>query len=183
MRLISYDGFELKVADEALLIRPIRELFEADRSKRKEQFLRQMSYLYFMTDPRSTLMYVTDEEERSREVRLQEGFPDGWEPDARLRAAMERYRAHTVTTSSLVLQSMRKSIDNLRRFLEQVDLLAVDDRGKPLYQVAAITTAIKQVPEISRALAEAERALERDFADADMKARGSRELSPFEDNL
>ena len=35
MKLIEFDNFELKVADEAFLIRPIRELFEKDKSKKK----------------------------------------------------------------------------------------------------------------------------------------------------
>ena len=43
MRLIDLDNYELKVADEALLIRPIRELYEADKSKRKEGFYRQLA--------------------------------------------------------------------------------------------------------------------------------------------
>ena len=32
MKLIEFDGVEFKIADEALLVRPIRELFEKDKS-------------------------------------------------------------------------------------------------------------------------------------------------------
>ena len=52
MKLIEFDGLEFKIADEALLVRPIRELFQKDKSKKKEEFWKQISYLWFMCDPR-----------------------------------------------------------------------------------------------------------------------------------
>lgn len=182
MKLIEYDGMELKVADEALLVRPFRELFNADRSRGKEQFIRQMSYLWFMVDPRSPYVCITDEAARAAEVKAQEGFPEDWEPSEKLREAMERYAALTVTTQALLLQSTRKAMANLRRFLETVDLLATDDHGKPIYQVSAITTALKQMPELSKALAEAEKALAKDFEE-EGKARGSLQKSVYEDGM
>ena len=68
MKLIEYDNYQIKVADEALLIRPIRKLFNQDRSTLKEKFLQQMSYLYFMVDPTSSYMYITDDEDRRHKI-------------------------------------------------------------------------------------------------------------------
>ena len=183
MKLIEFDNYEIKVADEAFLIRPIRELFEKDKSKKKEEFFRQLSYLYFMCDPRSTYQYITDETTRSLEIKAQEGFDIDWEPSELLKSAMDAYRSHTITTTSLLLKSMRKGIDNLSKFFENVDLLATDDKGKPLYQVSGFTTALKQIPELSRAFFEAEKSLAKEFEDQDSAARGSREKSMFEDGI
>ena len=180
MRLIDLDNYELKVADEALLIRPIRELYEADKSKRKEGFYRQLSYIYFMVDPRSSYQYITDEKLRSDEIKKQEGFDDDWEPSPKLKLAMEQYASHVVTTQSLLLQDMRTSIDNLRKFLRDVNLNDLDKNGKPIYQVATITSAIRQVPELAKALAEAEKSLQKDF-ESEGAIRGNREKSMFED--
>ena len=88
MKLIEFDGMEFKVADEAFLVRPIRELFEEDKTKRKEKFWRQISYLWFMCDPRSSYMYLTNDVERSVEVKRQEGFDKDWEP--RIQQPVER---------------------------------------------------------------------------------------------
>lgn len=179
MKLIEFDGQDFKITDEALLIRPIRELFRKDKSKKKEEFWKQMSYLWFMCDPRSSYQYIVDEEERSAEVVRQEGFDEGWKPGVLLREAMEIYRRHVITTSSLLLEGMRKGIDNLRKFLSEVDLFqTVND--KPVYQVATITSALKQVPELAKALADAEKALAKDFA-TDDKARGNATKSIGED--
>lgn len=65
MKLIEFDGIDFNVADEAFLIRPIREMFLLDKTKQKENFWRQLSYLWFMCDPRSTYMYISDPDRKS----------------------------------------------------------------------------------------------------------------------
>lgn len=164
MKLIEFDGQEFKMADEALLIRPIRELFQKDKSKKKEEFWRQMSYLWFMCDPRSTYMYLVDEMERAKEIKIQEGFDEDWEPSDLLRDAMTIYRKHTITTAAILLEGMRKGIDKLSAFLGETNFSEKT--------VASMTSALKQIPELSKALVEAEKSLAKDFADED-KARGN----------
>ena len=113
MKLIDYDGQEFKIADEALLVRPIRELFQKDKTAKKETFWRQMSYLWFMCDPRSTYMYLVDEDARAREIKLQEGLGEDFEPSDLLKEAMDVYKKMSVTTASILLEGMRKGIEQL----------------------------------------------------------------------
>ena len=164
MKLIEFDGMEFKVADEAFLIRQIRELFEKDKSKKKEEFWKQISYLWFMCDPRSTYMYITDETERGKEIKAQEGFDSKWEPSSTLKEAMLVYKKHTITTSALLLEGMRKGIDKLSRFLGETEF---SDKT-----VSSMTSALKQIPELSKALVEAEKSLAKDF-EIDTKAKGN----------
>lgn len=179
MKLINFDGQDFTIADEALLIKPIRELFRADKTKKKEDFWRQISYMWFMCDPRSSYMYIIDEQERAKEVIHQEGLGEDFKPSVTLREAMEVYRKQSTTTAALLLEGMRKGIDNLRRFLSEVDLFAtVND--KPVYQVATVTSALKQIPELARALIDAEKALAKDFVDND-KTRGGLDKAVGED--
>ena len=180
MKLIEFDGMEFKIADEALLIRPIRELFQKDKSKSKEEFWKQISYLWFMCDPRSTYQYITDESMRSAEIKKQEGLGETWEPSETLKEAMSIYRGQTITTASILLESMRKGIEQLRKFFEEFNLFAVDKNDRPIYQVSTMTAALKQVPELAKSLIEAEKALAKDFAEED-KARGNAEKSIGED--
>lgn len=182
MKLIEFDGQDFKVADEALLMRPIRELFLQDKSKKKEEFWKQLSFLWFVCDPRSTYQYLTDEESRVREVKIQEGLGEDWEPSPLLKEAMDIYRRQTTTTASLLLEGMRKGIENVRVFLAEVNLFAVDEKTqKPLYQVSTITSALKQVPELARALVDAEKALAKDFLSED-DVRGGIEKAIGEDD-
>lgn len=172
MKLIEFDGLEFKIADEAFLIRQIRELFEKDKSKNKEEFWRQISYLWFMCDPRSTYLYITDDTERSREIKAQEGFDAKWEPSSTLKEAMLIYKKHTITTAALLLEGMRKGIDKLSRFLGETEF---SDKT-----VSSMTSALKQIPELSRALVEAEKSLAKDF-ETDDKARGAAQKAAGED--
>ena len=180
MKLIEFDGMEFKIADEALLVRPIRELFQKDKSKKKEEFWKQISYLWFMCDPRSTYMYLVSPEERSREIKIQEGLGENWEPNELLKEAMEIYRAHTTTTASILLESMRKGVEQLRKFFSDFDLFAVDKNDRPIYQVSTMTAALKQIPELAKALNDAEKELAKDFA-TDDKARGNASKAVGED--
>lgn len=179
MKLIEYDGQEFKIADEALLVRPIRELFQKDKSKRKEEFWKQISYLWFMCDPRSSYMYLTDEEERAAEVRAQEGFEDTWKPSPLLISAMEQYRKLVVTTSALLIEDIRYGINNVRAFFREADPRTLDEKGRPLYQISSVTSAIKQGLELSKMLAIAEKELARDF-ESENAARGSAEAATYE---
>ena len=164
MKLIEFDGMEFKIADEALLVRPIRELFQKDKSKKKDEFWKQISYLWFMCDPRSSYQYLTDAEERAKEIKKQEGLGEGWEPSDLLKEAMDIYRTMTITTAAILLEGMRKGIDKLSNFLSNTDL--TDQTG------ASMTSALRQIPELARALVEAEKSLAKDF-DTDDKARGN----------
>lgn len=181
MKLIEFDGQEFKLSDNAGYIRQIRELLEKDKTKKKEMFWKQISYLWFMCDPMSNYQYLIDEEARAKEIKLQEGLGADWEPSELLKEAMDIYRKLTVTTQSLLLESMRKGIENVRHFLAEVDLFAVDEKTqKPIYQVSTITSALKQVPELAKALSDAEKALAKDFASED-SARGNAQKAVGED--
>lgn len=180
MKLIEFDGLDFKIADEALLVRPIRQLFEKDKSKKKEEFWKQISYLWFMCDPRSTYQYLVDDAVRAKEIKIQEGLGEDWEPSELLREAMDIYRKQTTTTASILLESMRKGIEQLRKFFSEFDLFALDKNDRPIYQVSTMTAALKQVPELAKALVDAEKALAKDFA-TDDKARGNSEKAIGED--
>ena len=172
MKLIEFDGLEFKVADEAFLVRQIRELFQQDKSKKKEEFWRQISYLWFMCDPRSSYMYITDPIDRSHEVKAQEGFDVDWQPSELLKEAMDIYKKQTITTSSILLESMRKGINGLSTFLGTTSFT---DKN-----VTALTNAVKQIPELAKSLVDAEKSLAKDFA-TDEKARGNAEKAVGED--
>lgn len=182
MKLIRFEDYQIKIADEALLVKPIRRLFNKDRSVTKERFLQQMSVIYFMADPCSTYMYIVDEDERLKQIIEQEGLPEDFTVTGELKDAMEIYRKHCETSSTLLLQDTRIAIDKLREFLRNVDLNAVDDKKKPVYPVNTITSAIKQIPELAKSLAEAEKAVQKEMQE-EGRVRGGAEKSIFEDGI
>lgn len=185
MKLIDFDGQDFKIADEALLVRPIRELFRKDKTKLKDDFWKQMSYLWFMCDPRSTYQYIVDENARSKEIITQEGLGKDWKPSVQLREAMDIYKKHVTTTSSLLLEDMRQSIEDVRFILRKLGVNArAEDPGDDALALDKIlpvmTKSIKEIPELARALVDAEKALAKDFATED-NARGNAQKAIGED--
>lgn len=180
MKLIKIENYQLTIADEALLIKPIRKLFNQDRSASKEQFYKQMSYLYFMVDPRSTYSYILNEEERAQAIIDQEGLEKDFKPSALLQEAMEVYKKHTITPSQELLNAALIAAHTVSTFLRKPDILEQeDDKGKPKYQISSITAALKNVEGIVSSLQTLQKKVESELTEQS-KARGSQELTIFD---
>lgn len=177
MKLISYSDYQIKLADEAFLVRPIRRLFNADRSERKEQFWRQISYMYFMINPASSYSYILDLDERSEQIIKQEGLPEDFKPSDMLKEAMGFYRQMTITPSQELLQSALIGAKKVGDFLRTVDLTEEDGKGKPKYQVSTITSALKDVEKIVSSLQSLQKKVEQELEEDNGKARGAQELT------
>ena len=174
MRLITVENYELKVADEALLVRPIRRLWNQDRSKGKETFYKQMSLLYFVYSPSSNYSYIIDEKDRMREVMEQEGIPD-FKPTAEFKAAVEVYKQLNRTASSELLADVRMTIDKVRQALNSVDFEALEEKDK-VTAINTVTTIVSKLPKLVKELSEAEKAVAKELEEQS-KARGTQELT------
>lgn len=182
MHIIEYNNYTIEPTQEAFLIKPIRDLFNKDKSKTKEKFLQQMSVLYFYADPRSTYNYIVDDDERLQAIIEQEGLPKDFKITEDLDKALQEYKKHTITTSYLLLQDTKIAVDKVRQFLREVDLDAKDDKGKPLYTINSITQAIKQIPQLSKDLLEAEKIVSKEIEEQG-RARGGNNKTLFEDGI
>lgn len=182
MKLIRFEDYELKVADEALLVKPIRKLYNKDRSKDKENFFSAMSVVYFMSDPSSPYMYIPDEKKRLNEIKKQEGLPKEWKLTSEIAEIIEINKKLVITASTEALRSSRLMVSKLSEYLEGIDFYAMDKNGKPLYPLNTITSTIKQIPDLVKALTEAERAVEQEQK-AESRARGGAAKSIFEDGI
>ncbi len=183
MKLLNIENYQIKVSDEALLVRPIRDLFMADKSKTKEKFYQQCSIIFFMADPRSSYGYMTDDNERLEAIKIQEGLPKNYTISKELQLAIDTYRKLTTTISSQLLEDTYVAIDKLRKFLRNIDLYAVDDKGKPLYTINSITSAIKAIPQLTKDIQEAEKQVNSDMLEVGRKRGGDVGKSMFEDGI
>ena len=157
MHIIEYINYEIVPTQEAFLIKPIRDIYNNDSSPTKESFMQQMSILYFLVDPRSSYAYILDEKERLKEILVQEGLPKNYKLSKELKEAIEIYKKHIVTSSSLLLEDTRIAIEKVRTFLREVDLTETDVKGKPIYTINSITSALKQIPDLAKQVMETEK--------------------------
>ena len=154
-----------------------------DRSKQKERFMQQISYMFFMVDPRSTYSYIIDLEERHKQIVLQEGLPENFQPSPELKEAMEIYEKHTITSSTRLLESTRIAVDALSEELKKTRerLLERTDKGAAVYKINDIMASLERVLKFIPQLQELERKVESEIRE-NTRARGT-ENSMFEDGL
>jgi hypothetical protein len=62
-------------------------------------------------------------------------------------------------------------------------LTAVDDKGKPLYTINSITQAIKQIPQLSKDLLEAEKIVSKEIEEQGRARGGNDRNSLYEEGL
>lgn len=181
MKLFKYEGYKVVISEEALLLKPFKDIWDRDKTKDKSKALSELGYIYFMQDPASDYQYIVDDTERSKAIMEGEGISAKWKPDDLVKKAMEFYSSFK-TTSALILEDTRYAANNLRNFLRTIDLKEVDDKGKPIYTVSTIVSAIKQIPQLVTDLAEAERAIAKEMKESG-RVRGQKAKSIFEDGI
>ena len=183
MHLLEFQDYIVRVSPEALLVKPIRMLYNQDRSKQKEKFFQQMSYLYFMVDPRSTYAYISDPEERRAAIIEQEGLGKDFRASELLGAAMEVYEKHTMTSSTKLLESTRIAVDALSEELRgtRERLQERTDKGAAVYKINDIMGSLDKVLAFIPRLQELERKVNSEIQD-NTKARGGQKAM-FEDGV
>lgn len=171
MNLIRLENYEIKVEDELLLLKPFKKKYSQDKSKDKSNFITFLMILYFVYDPRSDFQYIIDDDQRLEEVCTSNGIKIP-KFDSLEKECIELYKKLCLTTSSELLRRTKIAVDKVGNFLENIDLTLLDDKGKPVYTINSITTAIKQIPQLAKDLVAAEKAIKKDLEEGG-RARGN----------
>ena len=132
------------------------------------------------------LFYTEAAEEFSRrfeEILIQEGLPSNYKIDDKLQAAIDIYKKHIITPGSLLVQRSLIAADKLGKFLEEIDLTAEDDKGKPKYTINSVASAIKQVPQLVKDLQEAQKMLSKEIEEEGRARGGNTSKTLFEDGF
>lgn len=175
MKLITTEGFELKVAPEALLVKPIRKLWNQDRSKGKEAFYMQMSVLFFVYSPASNYSYIEDEKERLEEVCKQEGITH-FKMSAEFKQAVEVFKKLNTTPEAQLLEDCYTFISKSRKILRDIDYNSIEDPKEQVNTMKIGMGIVSMVPKLVKDLSAARKAVEKEL-DEEVNARGSQELT------
>ena len=182
MKLFKYEAYRVVISEEAMALKPFRQLWNRDRSVSKDRAVAELAYVYFMEDPASDYQYLVDREERSKAIIEGEGLDDKWKPDKLVIEAMNFYSSFK-TTSALILEDTRKVAENLRKALPTLDITEEDDKGRPKHTIASITKAIRELNVLVKELAETERVIAKEMAESNGRVRGQKTKTILEDGL
>ena len=173
MKLFRYEGYEVKVAPEALALKPFKKLWDRDKSKSKDKAIDEFAFLYFFCDPRSDYQYILDETDRMEAVKEGLGLPESWKPDKQMHDAISLYRTFEAPSSTL----LRVALEGVNKVQQLLKDLEPDDTKS----LKEYLTALKMIPEVASMIKDAEKSInaEMEFGEA----RGSIEKSMFDDGL
>lgn len=175
MRLFKYEGYEVRVAPEALTLKPFKKLWDRDKTKTKEKVMAEFSFIYFYCDPRSDYQYITDDDDRLAAVKEGEGLPKSWKPDAELQSAVDFYKTFD-TSSAILLRAAQEGVDKVQKALKNFDLADCDAKSLKDYM-----SVLKMVPEVASMLKDAEKSLNDESQYGE--AKGAIEKTLFDDGL
>ena len=182
MKLVSYSNYQFKVEDELLLLKPFRLLHNADRTQNKDKFMNFLSIVYFTYDPRSDYSYIVDDDLRLKEVCDSNGYELPKFSKQELEC-IELYKKLTTTISAELLRSTKVAVDKVRKFLEDIDLTEVDDKGRLVYPINTVTAAIKQVPQLAKEVREAEKIVAKEIEEQGRARGGNENKKLFEEGI
>lgn len=181
MKLVRVENFQIVFDDELLLLKPFRQLYKSDKNRDKRGFMDFLTVVYFTYDPRSDYSYIVDENLRLQEVCITNGMEVPKFNELQ-NQCISLYKQLTTTISQELLRSTKKAIDKVRDFLENVDLNDKDDKGKPIYTINNVTTAIRQIPQLAKDVVDAEKAVAKEIQEQG-RARGNNELHIMEEGV
>lgn len=181
MHLIEYNNYQITPTEEAFLIAPIRKLYNSDKTKNKEKFMQLLSVIYFYADPRSSYNYITNDEDRLKEIIVQEGLPSNFKIDKALQEAIEIYKKHVITSSYLLLQDTKEVIENMRKVLKSIDWEGLEEKDK-VNAVKTVASITSMIPKIVKDLTEAEKAVTKEIEEQG-RARGGQSKTLMEDGI
>lgn len=181
MKLFKYEGYKVVISEEALSLKVFKQIWNRDRSVNKDKAITELSYVYFMIDPRSDYQYLVDEDERSKAIIEGEGLPSNWKPDKLVLEAMQFY-SRFKPIAALLLEDTRAVIDNIRKTLRNYSFDDLDDKDK-VNAIKSVTATIATIPKLIKDLDEAEKAVKADMQTTSGKVRGQKEKSLLEDGI
>lgn len=180
MKLFKYEGYNMTISEEALLLKPFKKLWDRDKSEDKQMALQELGYCYFMEDPRSDYQMYMDRAIRSEKIKEGEGLRQDWEPDEDVKAAMGFY-SNFKSDAAILLEDTKKQVLKIRQLANEIDVNEIDNIADRLTALDKLATISSKMPKISVEIMEAEKRMNEEIQNAD-KVRGSVEKAMMEDD-
>lgn len=184
MKLLKYENYQVTPSEELFLVKAFRVLYEKDTSETKDTFMDQLSFIFFVYDPRSSYADIFDESERIDRVIVEEGLSKKFRnPSKELTKAIERYKELTVTTSQKLLDSMRKAVARLGEFMENFNPYDAEDGLKQAQAAKQLSAIANDVPVLAKKLMETEKLVESEITEVTRIRGGQETAHAYEDGI
>lgn len=188
MYIFEIEGGVAKPTTFALITEPFKSMWELDTHASKKGAIQMFTYVELFTSRlRSNPFAGMEETERSNAI-LQNMFGENategrWLINAPLvTEGVKVYKELMIKASPSLrlLNSAEKSMENLQEFLEGVDLNERTDKGMAIYKPRDITSAVKDLKEVTENLISLRDRVHTELLDS-VKTRRNRDVGHFEE--
>jgi hypothetical protein len=178
MKLFTLRDWNLEISEEAYAITVFKNIVDADKGKDKEVAMKELAFIYFMADTKSDYEYILNKHEREIEIKKDVGLPTTWKKSKLIDNAIEYYKDHSKTVSSVILQNslyIANTISNMLRKATEVEELSIAEIEK-------VAKGLSQMPNIVSSLQKLEQTVLKEQSEKSDRV-GSQDKAMFEDGL
>ena len=168
MRLFTRKDYKLTVDPLVYTLKSFKKLDQRDRTVNKSQLEKELSFIYFVYDPRSDLQYIIDEQDRIEKAKEIIGLDSKFKIDNDIVKAVETYISMTETSASLLIKDLKISLEKIRAYLRDAE---VDSDTFDKY-----VRSVERLIPISQKISETEGAVIREVAEIS-NARGDKAMT------
>ena len=184
MKLFKLKNWQLIVSEEAWGLSAFKAILDRDKTVGKTVAHAEMLFIYYFCDIKSDYTAMP-EAERIIELKKDiDGLPDDWEYDDIIKAGVEVYSKFETLIERLYRQSYKSATD-IGDYLENTKALLEerDANGKPVTDIAKITTANGRMPKLMADLKAAYKEVIKEQEDNENKKKGSQSFNTFENGF
>lgn len=181
MNLFQMIEYNLHISEEAYSLTPFKKLVDSDKSKDKELAMKELAFIWFMSDIKSDYNYILNEKDKQEEIIKDLQLPKTWKRTKDVQTAMDFYKNRSKTVSSTILENslfIANTLSNKMKKLvmaDEEDMLSIKD-------IESIAKGLTQMPGIVTALQKLENTVIKEQTEKSSNV-GSQEKAMFEDGL
>lgn len=184
MKLFEMKNWQLTVSEEVWGLSPFKKILTRDKTKDKTKALAEVLYVWYYCDIKSDYLSMSEEDKVKELVKDIDGLEDDWQPDEVIEEAIQCYNKFKTVIQQLYEDSLQSCRDIGEYIRNTKALLAERDvNGKPVYDIAKLTTANEKVPKLMANLKAAYKEVVKEQEDLEGKKKGSRKFNLFEEGI
>lgn len=162
---------------DVLAIPQIAKVWNRDKSVSKEKAYNEVSYIVFLCAFNSPYRDLSEDVKEKTIIKDVFGTED-WKPDEVIKKAIDKYEQLQETRHLRMLRSYEHIEDEITAYNNRIDLDAVDDFGKPLYNIKDIVQNAEKIGNIIKSISMLNKQVRSEIEEK--SARGQTEIGLYE---
>lgn len=180
MRVFEIHNNKIQVTEHALMVPVFKEIWDRDQSKEKTRAMRDLSYIEFMCNPRtSNPYYGRGERDKMKALAIDLYQNEDHEPDEDVIKAIRWYRRtlNEALPSLSMYLSVKNSVDVLSHYFRNAEV--DDDTGAINTDANKLMANVLKSKELLANLDDLRQAVESEIFTV-LSHKGNKKINPFE---